>query len=199
MLEKRKKNIKIAYILILIISIILIGVTYAYFYFKTNTINHNITTDLLNIEYIDGALIRPNKIRPLKENEVEKLATELNFSVENKSNSGIYYGIKITDINASKGFMNKYLKWRLYEDGQFLDEGNFSWVQNENVILQNQLISSKKTKDYKVLIWLEESDEDQSELINSEFVGKIEVYNKWNRVSVNKNSLTMWSMNFLFN
>ena len=176
--NNKKKKTVITLIIIVLIIVLLIGIAYAFFRAEKDT-THEITTRLINIEYQDGDIINAEKLIPLKNDEIDEKSTTITFNVVSNDVDIVYYDIKIDDIDAPLGLRNTCFKWRLYEttssEDVLLNEGDFNGVTTEKIMVKDQIIEAQTTKNYKLQIWLAETDEDQGELINKTFKGKVSI------------------------
>lgn len=175
--EKQINNKKV---IILIIGIILvlaiIALSFAYFSARFGTSEQTITTENLDITYVDGESINITNLYPIVDEEIESKATIMNFSVKSDEETrDVYYDIAIDEIVAELGLKNTTFMWQLYEDDIQINNGNFLGVDTSIILVKNRLIGAGEVKTYKLYIWLSEAYEDQSELENLTFEGKIKI------------------------
>jgi len=174
---------KIFFALILALIVFGIGRAYAYFSAKADTANQTVTTATYNLEVANDAILRADNIVPISSSEVTTKATELPFTITNTSTGSIITEISLTAITMDKGLDDEYFKWALYSDNTKIAQDSFynatKVIGEDNVTIEKIVLTSnveiETSKDYKLYIWIEDSDEPQDTLQSSKFVGKITV------------------------
>ncbi len=193
-MDKKKivRNVVIISIIVVIIGILIFS--YAMFF---NTSNSDNSTKLgnLDVEYIDGEEVTVDNLLPINNDEVEEKASVFNFSVENKGNSYAYYDIKLVDIDLPTALTDLNFKWRLMKDNEIINEGNFLEIQNTKYYLKRSIgIDSKDTNNYKLQIWIENSNDiDQNYILNRNGSFKIQIEARQKLASSPKDQITVIS------
>ena len=190
-METKDRN-KIYYRLLLIAAIIIpvvIGFSYAYFLAVVNITNDQPTviqgTVVSNINFElqteNNGYINASEIIPLTQEQIEDYAEVGTFKVVTGTNPYVIsYNLSLTNISISAELKNQYFKWRLIctscasDDISKNAEGNFANVTGTDMTLKNNiLIPSNSNDEYKLMIWLEESNSDQTNTINKTFTAKV--------------------------
>lgn len=182
----RKQKIIISITGIFIVLLILVGLTYGYFLTRisgnTNTKSIVVTTANLEIEYDDSSeMINNENIIPILPENIKKDAAIKTFSVYNKPTSKLsYLYVGLKNIVISEELKDKNFKWILYETTAAAENilpvssGNFKDVADECEIYRTMIIENE-TKKFELYIYLEENNNDQSDMMNKNFSAKIEI------------------------
>ena len=191
-METKDRN-KIYYRLLLIAAIIIpviIGFSYAYFLAvvkvtndQPTVISGNVITGFdLRLETENDGYINATDLIPLELNQVEDYAEKGEFDVIAGNNPyNINYSISLTDITISPELKISDFKWKLIctscgEDTSKNAEGNFASINTNTYLLKNNLIIDSNTTDsYKLILWIEETDQDQISLMNKSFSAKVTI------------------------
>jgi len=163
---------------IIAILVLVIGITFAYFAATGSADSQRITSGELSIKFTTGNILRTTGLIPIQASEVETKATEINFSVENTGDLKAYFDVYLSDIVIAEELKDSYFKYRLYEGETVIGEGNFELVGTDKLLQRSVSIESGVTKNYKVLVWLEESNEDQNAMQNKSLTAKVTVKSK---------------------
>ena len=177
--KKKKRNLILGIIGIIVLVAGVIGLTYAYFNSKSQSDTITVTSGNLKINFTDGALINASDIEPINESEILTKATKKSFGIAKTSDSNnMYARIDITDIVVSENFQNYDLKWALYQDDVKVTTGTFVVTSDGNNSINmatNVLIDSTTFKNYNLYIWIQETNKDQSAMMDGSLSGKITV------------------------
>ena len=171
--EKRKFIIIIVSLVIIIMGAI--GLAFAYFNAKTSSLGQTITVGELDIIYVDGNTLRADNLTPISEKDSETLGTELSFSVKNRGKLDGYFDIQIKDITGDNELKSKDLKWNLIENDTVIRSGSFLNVESSLNILNSEEIKTGETKNYKIVVWIEETNENQSIMQSKSLEGVITI------------------------
>lgn len=189
--ERIKKKITLTIVGIIVFVLILIGTSFAVFSAVSNTEEQTITSGNLSIDFETGQILRTTDIFPIKDSEIETKATELNFSVANTGDIVGYFDIYITDIEIPTALKDLNFKWRLIEGNNIINEGNFLELNEIGLLKRSIKIESNETKEYKILVWLKDNNEEQNYMQGRNLEAKIEVRGK-DRLEISpKNEVTV--------
>ena len=171
--NKRKKTLIIVSILILVA---LIGITIAYFMSRSVSDEHTITSGNVAITYENESAFRLTGLVPLLESEILDNAAKISFTVRNTGTMEAYVKINLTDITISN-LASYDFKWALYEDTTKVTTGTFASLgDNTSINLANDIkLDQNESKNYNVYVWIDESGEDQTSLMQGTFKSKVEV------------------------
>ena len=190
-MENKEKN-NIYYRLLMISAIIIpviIGFSYAYFLAvvkvtddKPTTIQGTVVSDI-DFELVDenNVYITASNLIPLTPDQISIYAETGNFTVRAGNNPyGVIYTISLTDVSIPNELKTTDFKWRLIctscSDTSKNAEGDFSAVDGTEMVLKsNLLIDSFSEDNYKIMIWLDETGEDQIDIMNKTFSAKVKV------------------------
>ncbi len=191
----KKKVIRNA--IIISIVVIIVGVlvfSYAMF-FNTSVSDNSTKLGNLYVEYIDGEEVTIDNLLPINSDEVEEKANVFNFSVENNGNSYAYYDIKLVDMDLPLALKDLTLKWRLTNNGQVINEGNFLEIENTKYYLKRSIgINGKDINKYKLQIWIENSNSvDQNYMLNRSGSFKIQIEARQKLAKSSKDEITVIS------
>ena len=177
-------------ILYISITLLLITVTFsasrAYYLARitvTDKINDtSITNANLDIDFLTSQYINEPKLMLINDSDREASAPYTSFAITSKSTSTISadYTLYLTDFTISDNFVSNDFKWELArknDSGETqVATGNFAnAVTGEDYTLTTASISiaPQDTHQYIFRIWLSYTDNDQANLLNGSFSGKI--------------------------
>ena len=175
---EKKKNHKVLIITLAIILVATFAIAYAYFSSQAKSEPKTITTGLLKIDFVDGALINEADIEPIKDSEILTKASKKTFTIaKNTKSENVYVRIDLTNLEVSDEFRNYDFKWALYEGNTKLTTGNFANLGTDNSInlMNNILLDSTTPKTYYLYLWIQETNIVQNELQGGRLKGKITV------------------------
>lgn len=141
-----------------------IGATYAYFMLLISNPEDStdIYTGTLIAEFSQGEVIDDQSFYPRSEATLEdlKYAYSNSFSV---TNTGTLDGIMEIKLEISKnGFSDGAIKYALYNSsGNKITTGDVV-TAGDVVLLDNVLINAKESAEYTLVLWLQESGEQQN-------------------------------------
>ncbi len=178
-MEKEKKtNVYYLIILLLTLIIMIIGATFAYFTLagKEKDDSTQIWTGTLSINYVDGKEIKATDLYPIDEpklGDTEYVYTK-NFSVT--SNGSLDQNIDLYIDITKNEFVSNHLRYSLYDsNGNKLDSGGFP-TDGKILVASNIFLKSGETKEFKVLIWLMETKENQNNEQDCSFSGEFDIF-----------------------
>ena len=177
-------------ILYISITLLLITVTFsasrAYYLARitvTDKINDtSITNANLDIDFLTSQYINEPKLMLINDSDRVASAPYTSFAITSKSTSTISadYTLYLTDFTISDNFVSNDFKWELVrknDSGETqVATGNFAnAVTGEDYTLTTAsiTIAPQDTHQYIFRIWLSYTDNDQANLLNGSFSGKI--------------------------
>ena len=179
--NKRKRNITIASIAIIILLVVAIGSSFAYFLSQRETEEFTVQSGNLSIDFSTTSTISLTNTIPLAEDEYLTEGSVNTFTVKNSASSTVdaYARMDITDITISDNLKDYDFKWALYEGDTKLTTGSFVTLKDggNSINIANNLSFPRNgsAKTYKLYVWLNETEADQSNLFNGTFSGKVTV------------------------
>ena len=167
------------YIVVLILTFItvVVGMTFAIYawIFRHEEGSSAVYTGTLSIEYLSGNIIDFNLLWP---------ASKPNFDTKDNvyrnefrvTNTGSLGGIIDVKINVELNeFSNDTLMYVLYNSsGEELITGNLNGT-DDVVIASNVLLDAGAKENYVLIVWLNESNQNQNTEMRKDFVGTISV------------------------
>ena len=188
--SNEKKNIKNKILLAIAIIIpVIIGFSYAYFLARvvvTNNQPTNISGTAITSFYFDivtenGGYIDASNIIPIEEEDIDEYANVGTFKAVSGANSySISYTISLTDISIPSELITEDFKWELTctscSNTNNDANGTFENYTSGDFTLKTGLIIAPNTEHvYTLKLWIQESDEDQSQIINKTFRAKVKL------------------------
>lgn len=178
-MDNSKSNRDIFYFILLLLTLItmLIGITFTYFALVSSEKKDStkIKTGTLSINYIDGKDINSYLFFPIDEPTLESKHSVYKKKFSVKSDGTLDQTLDIY-INITKNdFTNNALKFALYDsNNKKISTGSIP-TSGQILIASNDYLKSGETKNYTVLIWLQENNRNQDYEKNSTFVGGFEI------------------------
>lgn len=178
---KSKSRNDIFYFILLILTMItmIVGITFTYFGLiaKEKDDGTRIRAGTLSINYIDGMKIDTYALIPTNEPNLNTVYPiyKKKFSVKSDGtldqNLDLY--IKVTE----NSFTNNALKFAIYDSANTkIGIGNIPSGINEKVLMASNIyLKSNNTKDFTVLIWLQENNQNQDHEEGKTFIGGFEI------------------------
>ena len=177
-------------ILYISITLLLITVTFsasrAYYLARitvTDNINDtSITNANLDIDFLTSQYINETKLMLINDSDRVASAPYTSFAITSKSTSTISadYTLYLTDFTISDNFVSNDFKWELVrknDSGETqVATGNFANAvtgKDYTLTTANVTIAPQDTHQYIFRIWLSYTDNDQANLLNGSFSGKI--------------------------
>lgn len=174
MKSKKQKRKKITMIIsIIVIMIIAIGISYAYYITQKRSGEQTIVTGVLDLNFTETSTLRLTNAIPIRDEDVENDASEINFTIENTGDVDIYTTINLEEVTMSDLLKTEDFNWALYENDVKVSTGNFSAGTSTYNIGENLFISASQTKRYTVRIWIRDTQSDQTSLTGSTFSAKV--------------------------
>lgn len=172
-----KKDIFYIVVLILTFITVIVGTAFALytFIFSQEEGTSAVYTGTLSIEYLSGEIINCNLLYPTEKPDIntEKNVYKNNFKVTNTGSLDSLLTIEI-EINQNE-FSNKTLKYSLYnKDENELSEGYIEG-KNSSTIASNIALKNNETEEFTLVIWIEETGENQNEEMKKNLTGLIRV------------------------
>lgn len=179
-MNSRSRN-DIFYFILLILTMItmLIGVTFTYYGLLASEKEDStiIKTGTLSINYVDGMAIDTYHLLPIEEPNLDTKYSvyKKHFSVRSDGtlDQTLDLYIKVTENK----FAEKSLKYALYDSNkQKISTGYIPTEKNKTVLMATGIeLKNNATKDFTVLIWLQENNENQDEEQGKTFIGGFEI------------------------
>ena len=173
------KKYSVLYIIILILALVImiIGVTFTYFTLsaKDKDDSTQIRTGTLVVNYIDGKTIDAYNLFPISEPSLndELYVYKKNFSVAN--NGTLDQTLKIYIDITKNEFVSNDLMYALYDiNGKKISVKGFP-KEGRVLIDANEYLKSGESKSYEVLIWLNETGQNQNVQQDSHFTGQFDI------------------------
>ncbi len=179
-MESKSKN-DIFYFILLILTMItmVVGITFTYYGLvaKEKDDSTRIQTGTLSINYVDGITINTYALMPINEPNLNTKYSvyKKKFSVTSNGtlDQTLDIYIKVTENN----FTNNALKYALYDStnskiatGYIPSETNSKVLMASNIYLKNN-----DKKDFTVLIWLQENNQNQDYEEGKTFTGGFDI------------------------
>jgi len=173
---ENKKNIFYTAMLILTLIITIIGTVYALAILMRSQEEGSsaVYTGTLSIEYTTGRVVNCNLMPIYTPATVDDEKAYTNtFSITSTGTLNSVVNISL-DINYNE-FPDGYIRYALYNaQKELLQIGNLNGTE-KNILAQNVLIPTNETATYTLQIWLEEINEDQTEYMQKNIVGTLNV------------------------
>ena len=173
----KKYNItKEKIIISILVAILVIGITYAYFMIRKSIDFGEINSGNLVMTFEEGSdeLIL-GTATPIYDEDIENKSSYTSFSIGNDGSLDMYTSIYFKDIVMDSELENKDFMWRLEdENGEILSQGSFTNIENnQKYVIKNMSIKSGETKNFKLRIWVKETEEDQSIFDGKNFIARV--------------------------
>lgn len=177
----KKNKLKTIIIFISVVGVIFIT-TFAFFFTTSTGDFGTITYGNINISYNDGNRVNIKNSLPFDDTtsngqqEIYNYSPRKEFSVKNVGNLNTYLKIELTNIVIDNSLKSTYFKWALYNDNTKLSSGNFSNIQDNKIVLnQDILLPVGNTKSFRIVFWIQETNGNQNDMLNSTFNAKVAV------------------------
>ncbi len=124
-------------------------------------------------EYINAA-----DLIPIKDNQIDDKAIKTYFRVTNEDQTDSYLlNILISEIDITNNLKVEDLSWSLneYSNNKEISAGTFKDVNSEIIMIENLTLKNLSAKEYVLKIWLSETSEDQSYLLNGTLKSKLKI------------------------
>ena len=169
---------QIIVIVSLLVAVLIIGVTIAYFMSRQTGAEQTITSGNLSITYTNENAFNLTDLIPLTEEEVKDKASKIEFTITNNGNLKAYVEIGMTDITIPEEFKNQDFMYAIYdENNNMITRGDFSGIgSNTDITMYRNLeFNEGDSKNYTAYIWINETPEDQTAMMNKTFKGKMQI------------------------
>ncbi len=136
------------------------------------------------IQLETNGYINTNDILLVKDEDRDIYSEKGYFRVINLDyNDELIYEIYFYDLVVSENLQNENFKWELVdlETKTPIINGNFNQINEESLLLLDNIVIPPRTaQEYELRIWLSETEEDQSNLLNGNFSAKVYINGKVN-------------------
>ena len=178
-MESHAKRKDFFYIVVLILTFItvVVGMTFAIYawIFRHEEGSSAVYTGTLSVEYLSGNIINFKLLWPINKPSFE--TTEKVYRNDFKiTNTGNLTGIMDLHIEVElNDFSKDNLKYVLYTSSG--DEVSSGYINNEEdiIVASNIVLEGGQKEDYILIIWLQESNENQNTEMRKDFMGSIYV------------------------
>ena len=176
----KSKNYNILYLVVLVLALIImvIGISFAVYSLsgKEKDDSTQIRTGTLSVNYTDGKTINVHDLFPITEPKLEDTlyVYKKNFTITNNGtlDETINIYIKIT----KNEFVSNHLMYSLYDSkGNKITSSSFSNEGNK-LITSDVFLKSNESKSYTMLIWLNETFENQNNEQKCNFTGQFDIW-----------------------
>ncbi len=187
-MENKEKN-SLLYKLLIITAIavpVLIGTSYAYFLavvrgtdHPTNMTGTSVSTFVFDLVTENNGYINANNVIPIEDTNRAEQGNIGIFKVTTGANDlNVNYSISLTDITITNNLKTTDFKWELIctscPGTANNASGDFSTYTTGDLLLKDNLIIAPSSEEsYKLIIWVHESGEDQTSLLNQSFRAKV--------------------------
>ena len=190
-MEKKNNKKQIAIIIagILLVMVLVVSITYAYFTARATSSEQEVTTGRVGIAYSDPQNNEPyviaENIKPLvREDAIPRTEEGLldqesakaaikTFTLTNTGSEKLFVDISLDELTLPTDLKRYDFMYALYENGKNVSNGSFEYMENGTKIMEHLVFESGESKDYQLCIWIEETNKDQSVMMNEEFSAKI--------------------------
>lgn len=176
-LSKKEKIIIISYLVV--IFIIGLGITYSFFMLadRAQKDSTKVYAGKLEVKYTQGNDVITNTLYPIQEPSFEETKQVYKTSFTVSSEGTLEQNVSINFQVAKNEFTNNTIKFALYSDsGNKISTG---FLNEGLVILADNLYFDKiETRKYVLIIWLQESPDDQSTEQGNKLSGRIVISSK---------------------
>lgn len=178
-----KKGIINAILVVFLVIIVGIGIASSYAYF-TNEVtgqesetNFRVQATNFNVNFLTSKYINMSGALPIDSSEISSKAEHTDFTVSVSNNSSVKYDIYLSNISISNNLKVADLKWQLLSNDIIINSGNFANIgeTTDLQLNQNNIVLESGSNSYVFRIWIENTENDQSALLNGTFSGKIKI------------------------
>ena len=173
--SKSKKDIFYFILLILTMITMIVGVTFTYFGLvaQEEKDSTRIQTGTLSINYVDGKTINTYALMPIEEPNFSVYKKKFAVASDGTLDQTLDLYIKVKKNN----FANNALKFALYDStNSKIASGYIPNEENAVVLMASDIyLKSNNSKNFTVLIWLQENNKNQDYEQGKTFVGGFEI------------------------
>ena len=179
--SKSKSKNDIFYLILLILTMItmVIGVTFTYFGLiaKEKDDSTKVKAGSLSINYIDGMAIDTYALLPINEPNLNTKYSVYKKKFEVSSDGTLDQTLDLYITVTENNFKNNALKFALYDStNSKIGIGYIPSQKGEKVLMAKDVyLKSNSTKNFTVLIWLQENNENQDEEQGKTFTGGFDI------------------------
>lgn len=177
---------KLYYMLVGISVLIPLVLSFSYAYFQARIIDNSDnfsggSTDTYDIDLLteNDGYINSKDMLLIKTEDIETKSQKGKFKVVSGNNKNdITYSISLSNITISNNLLSEDFKWTIIKLPQknTIAQGNFKDVTGNSMTLIKDLeINPNKTDEYELRIWIEETEDNQLNLMNKAFSAKISI------------------------
>ena len=169
----KNKNLLVIIFEIIIIILGIIGITFATQKILNDRTTTNLTAGEYGLDYKGDKSVNIKDIEPIDDNLVNIDTTDnvirLEFGVRGVStnnNDKLIYDVMLDKMNIDCALLNKYIKWRLYKNGNLLSSGSLDPAFDGSVLTKNMRLTdiqeslpkyNQEYDNYVLLFWISES------------------------------------------
>ena len=166
------------------IIICLCGASYAYYVLSNASTSFSTTTTLIDlgvdVVYAQSQFINTTTGVPITAEEVATKASKSLFTVtagQNLVGHSVAIEIALSDITIDSELKNSDFKIQLLEGGNVVTTKTGSDIgNNTSIVLKNMsTITVGTTYSYEVRIWINDNNQNQNNMMNKPFCGRIEI------------------------
>ena len=176
-MRKIKRKLVILVSALILVIMFVFGISYAYFTSKVSSEKQTVTTGNMGLTYSDPQNNEPyviaSEIVPITREEVLSKAAKKTFTLTNTGSEKLYIDITLDDITLPDALKRYDFMYALYEGDKNISNGSFAVVKDTVNICEYQLFDAGEAIEYNLYIWIEETNLDQSEMMNKVFKAKI--------------------------
>lgn len=175
--KKKEKIILVVYLFIILIMGV--GITYSFFLLadKAKKDSTKVYAGRLDVSYKKGSQVIANTLYPIQEPNfnVEKDVYKNRFTVS--SEGTLEQNVSINFQVSKNEFSNNAIKYALYDsNGLKLSTGYIN--QGMVTLIDNLYFKEIESRDFVLIIWLQETPEDQSMEQGNKLAGRVVIQSK---------------------
>ena len=167
--------------IIIVILLLSLSASYAWYTYSGGATDFDsVTSEVdLNVIYAQSKLISTTTSIPIKEEDKEKYADTNIFTVSSPKelyDHQIILTISLINIKIDEALKTEDFKYELLQDSKIIAQGTGLDFTEDTKILKDQIeINPTKTYTFGLRIWLNETGEEQNDLMNKSFQAQIQV------------------------
>ena len=167
------------YIVVLILTFItvIIGATYALYYFVDSQKEGTsaVYTGTLSIEYLSGDIIDSHLLKPAYEPTLETVDNVYrnNFRVTNTGSLDSLLDIVVV-VNENE-FSDETIMYSLYNEEEEVIDSGYMEGEDDVYLARNIILENNTTKEFILLVWLNENGELQNSEMRNSLMGRIRI------------------------
>ena len=183
--ENNNKRV-ISIVIFGIVLLILVGITFAHFMLKKESDFGEMKAAKLNINFTENNELLMSNALPIYEEDIESKASYITFSFVNSSTTDTYVDIYLSNMTIPNALKDYDFKWSLetsdnssftnsikVSTGNFLELDTSDSTNIKKLLVPGYTIAKNSTKYFRVRVWLNENEKDQSAIAGSTFKAKI--------------------------